>query len=516
MEQALSEPEPISPPEIKATNQTRLTVVALLGVVAVLCVIETTRRMNIALPVPFLLLYGAGTLAAGIAGLRTALVTSTLIALFVVYSAFQDFGPDSLTGGLVPVLSGIAVSYFFGIFFGARRDKIVELTGSLRRSEANLTQARKTLADALMKTSDELQATSSQLYIERRLLDNAIQHSPAAIVVVTDDYRLAEFNPAAAALFELQESQDMQRDWSKLLQNVEILTEDGQRVLSDAGPITDALRFGTIVADSIFRIQAESGIVRWCSAYIAPIRQKNNSICGAIAIFVDITDKKKMRQRFDKLVQRIVIGHEKERQEVARVLYQNIGQRIAATRMSLQSILGAPDRDTDLREPIEQLESIVEAVRELAIQMRPDELDHLGLTAAIRWYLSKEQKRTGLKIRFESTADIPGVSDEISTACFRVVQEALNNAISHARASVIAVKLSEQNDDICLTVSDDGVGFEIDSVDNELPANAGFGLNSIRERVRLLGGELHIQSEPGKGTTISSAFPMHPDDDSGS
>jgi signal transduction histidine kinase len=144
-------------------------------------------------------------------------------------------------------------------------------------------------------------------------------------------------------------------------------------------------------------------------------------------------------------------------------------------------------------------EDNVAKVRNMALLLRPAMLDELGLVPALRWHAREVARRTGLKVKMiapELDDDLP---DSYRTCVYRVVQEALNNCVKHARADEVRVVMHRDAGGLSICVQDDGAGFD--------PAHRkGLGLLGMMERVNGLGGQFHIQSQPGHGTILSIYF----------
>jgi len=149
-------------------------------------------------------------------------------------------------------------------------------------------------------------------------------------------------------------------------------------------------------------------------------------------------------------------------------------------------------------------EQNVAKVRDMALLLRPAMLDELGLIPALRWQAREVSRRTGLKVKIiadELNEDLP---DSSRTGIYRVVQEALNNCAKHAKAKEVRVVIRRDADGLSVSVQDDGMGFD--------PAhNKGLGLLGMTERVSSLGGRFNIDSEPGRGTIVSTYFPLEKD-----
>jgi signal transduction histidine kinase len=143
-------------------------------------------------------------------------------------------------------------------------------------------------------------------------------------------------------------------------------------------------------------------------------------------------------------------------------------------------------------------------VRDLSMNLRPAMLDDLGLVPALLWQLERYQAQTGIRVEFSHSGLDGRFSPEIETACFRIVQEALTNVARHARISEAKVEIRADGDHLRLQIDDRGAGF-----DPELAlAGRSSGLTGMRERARLLGGRLRIESARGNGTQLLADLPL--------
>ena len=139
----------------------------------------------------------------------------------------------------------------------------------------------------------------------------------------------------------------------------------------------------------------------------------------------------------------------------------------------------------------------------MAIRLRPGVLDDLGLVDALEWYTSDFEKRTGMTCLFEYH-HVPDINDTVATAAYRITQEALTNVARHANASRAEVTLVGKDSMLTLETVDDGNGFNA----HNLIETEALGLAGMRERAVLVGGELEIQSQPGKGTRVNFRVPI--------
>jgi two-component system sensor histidine kinase ComP len=134
-------------------------------------------------------------------------------------------------------------------------------------------------------------------------------------------------------------------------------------------------------------------------------------------------------------------------------------------------------------------------------------LDEAGLVAALEHYLDLIQQRSGIEIHLEVGPEVSGNSPAVSIVAFRVVQEAVNNALKHSGASRIEVSLQAENEDLCLLISDNGSGFDPSEVRQRVQRGEHLGLLGMGERVDAVGGTFEIDSTPGQGSRITARIP---------
>ena len=219
------------------------------------------------------------------------------------------------------------------------------------------------------------------------------------------------------------------------------------------------------------------------------------------------------RGRLLALSRRLIEAQEAERRHIARELHDEIGQELTALKINLQAA-HHPDGDMELASRLEDSMGIVERaiqqVRDMSLALRPSLLDDLGLVAALRWLVDHQAQRSGFEARLEAEPARINVSPEVEIGCYRVVQEALNNIVRHAKAHNVRVEVALREGELRLLIRDDGVGFDVKAARERASHGASMGLLTMSERTRLLGGRLEMKSAPGQGTEIRAVFPASP------
>ncbi len=151
----------------------------------------------------------------------------------------------------------------------------------------------------------------------------------------------------------------------------------------------------------------------------------------------------------------------------------------------------------------ERVDATVRSVRRIASELRPGVLDRLGLVAGLEWLLNEFERRSGIATSLAAEGVEDKVDADISTALFRITQEALTNVARHAGATAVAAQLSGTARDLRLRIEDNGCGFDSSAE----PPTLSLGLLGMKERARRLGGTFDIASVPGKGTELQVAIP---------
>ena len=200
---------------------------------------------------------------------------------------------------------------------------------------------------------------------------------------------------------------------------------------------------------------------------------------------------------------------EEERKRIAREIHDELGQELSLMQLELglvESELSAKQKEIreKTRSMSKLIDSAIKSVQRISSDLRPTVLDNLGIGAAVEWYSKEFQKRT--RIKCEVTVDSPEMKldQDRSTAFYRILQEALTNVWRHAHATRVRVQLRKKNDNVQLTVRDNGMGIAPEPIGDP----RSFGLMGMRERVYQFGGSIVISGRPGKGTQVSVTIPM--------
>jgi PAS domain S-box-containing protein len=252
-----------------------------------------------------------------------------------------------------------------------------------------------------------------------------------------------------------------------------------------------------------YRVLRPDGSVIWLEANGRAFFDGQGRRLRIIGLVADVTERKLAEEALSRVSRKLIEAQEQERARIARELHDDLSQRMALLQIGIEQF----EQDTAglSSQARQQLHNIAEVaadvscnIHNLSHQLHPFKLDTLGLVASLEGLCRELSNQHNLQVQFVHH-DIPGQIPKDATLClFRIVQEALRNVVRHSGAAEAKVELSGHDDRIDLCISDSGVGFSPESA----KGNTGLGLISMRERLRLVGGQLSVESEPSHGTRI--------------
>jgi two-component system NarL family sensor kinase len=212
------------------------------------------------------------------------------------------------------------------------------------------------------------------------------------------------------------------------------------------------------------------------------------------------------QQGAELLARHLLRAQEEERSRIAVELHDGINQEIAMLSMELGTAISKLTED-QLKERLIAIRNrairISEEVRRISHRLRPALLEYIGFAGAVRSHCRDLADNAGMKVDLIAD-DSLNVPPDIATVLYRIVQEALQNVLRHAAATAVTVRIQQRGALISLSVDDDGVGFDPET----LPPGGGMGLASMRERARSLGGELTIKWAAAHGTRLEAVIPL--------
>jgi PAS domain S-box-containing protein len=240
---------------------------------------------------------------------------------------------------------------------------------------------------------------------------------------------------------------------------------------------------------------------------------ENGLPVGVQGCMRDISERKKAQQASRTYSRRLIEAQEAERRRISLELHDQVGQILTAVKMHLHALRAScstSDIATLIEENLNVIDEAVDQVRDLSVDLRPLLLDDFGLMVAVRWYLDRQAKKSGLAVELVSLSlnEDDRFPADLETACFRIVQEAVTNIIRHAQAARISIRLERTGSDLMLVIGDDGIGFDVKAVRTGAGGATTLGLRGMEERALAAGGSLTIDSAPRLGTQLCASFPL--------
>jgi len=235
-----------------------------------------------------------------------------------------------------------------------------------------------------------------------------------------------------------------------------------------------------------------------------------------VVTFEDITAQKKAQEELERSQQdlRNLSAHlqsvrEEESTRVARKIHDELGQSLTALQMDLSWLENRlPDSSKNIREKTQSMSELVDAtiesVHKITMELRPSLLDDLGLPAAIEWQAGDFQKRSGIRCQANIHCNVDMIGKNLATSIFRIFQETLTNIARHSKATQCKVALIEKGKELCLEVTDNGVGITQWQIEDP----QSFGMIGMRERAHLWGGTVHVRNIKPSGTMVRVIIPL--------
>ncbi len=350
------------------------------------------------------------------------------------------------------------------------------------------------------KATEELKFRESKLAESEHLLADAIESISEGFVLYDADERFVLCN-------------DNYREFYPKITDMLVPgtpVEDIVRATIERGQLADPVDGDAWIRMRLAQYRAGKGAHeqhisngRWLLA-----TERRTTDGGFVGIRTDITKTKLAQTKVRDLTNRLIQEQENERRKIARELHDDLGQKLALLAIELELIAHELPDDSDkfaaqMSELVDRSKEIARSIESVSRQLHPSILEQLGLTSALRCLCAEFGSHANLEVEFVDHRAPKSVPSSIAINLYRIAQEALINIRKHSDAQNAIVEMRGNGEEVSLTVSDSGVGFDDMTVD----ANS-LGLVSMKERVRLLDGRIAIQSELGRGTRIEVMMPL--------
>jgi PAS domain S-box-containing protein len=344
---------------------------------------------------------------------------------------------------------------------------------------------------------------------------------PVPVFEIDKNHKVTQWNLALEALSGIKKTGVMGSDmqWKafygeKRAVLADLIT-DGASEAEIAGRYKDKARKSALIegayeAEDFFPSLGEKG--KWYRFTASPVKA-SGKVIGAIEILEDVTERHTAEENLRYYAGQVTRVQEEERKYIARELHDTTVQTLVALIYQLDNYMhGNPNlaegETSKLKAMHGSLKRAVEEVRRFSRELRPPVLDDLGLIPVLEWLSGELKKSYEMDVQMEISGSQRRLQPDTELSLFRIIQEALINSAKHAGVKSASLKLEYMREIVRATITDNGGGFDLPDKIGSLPRGGKLGLAGIEERVQLMGGDLQIRSEKGKGTVVRVELPV--------
>jgi PAS domain S-box-containing protein len=292
----------------------------------------------------------------------------------------------------------------------------------------------------------------------------------------------------------------------------EIIGQPFARFYAPEDVRADLPAYGLAQARETGHFEAEGWRVRkdgsrfWANVVITPVYDAAGAHLGFAKVTRDLTERVRMEEQLRQLSAHVEQARENDRAALAREIHDELGGMLTGLKMDVAQLQRQmdPEKQPKLQTFARAIDEAIKTVRRMATDLRPAVLDDFGLLAAMEWQLQEFARRSGIRCDWQSSIEDLELPDQTATALFRAFQESLTNIARHAQATEVRVTCTLRDEQLELTVADNGVGI----TPQQLRGSRSLGLVGLRERVGMLGGTARIEGQPGVGTTVKVTIPF--------
>lgn len=422
-----------------------------------------------------------------------------IVRNFDVDLVFDDGAVHCLLGNAVPLLgkSGSPVGAV-GAF--------IDVTAH-RQLEAALKQAHGVLEGLVEERTADLKRAME----EKSRLALIVESSDDAIISKTLEGVITSWNPGAKKIYGYAAEEVIGQPVC-LLKPPEC-PDEMQEILAKIKRGEPVDHFETIR-------RCKDGERIHVSLTISPIRDAAGELVGAATIARDITERKRAeealeesRQKLRVLTAQLISAQETERKRLSLELHDGIGQGLTYMKLTIRRVMNSllpemREQRQECKHLIDYINGLIDDIRRLSRRLGPYMLDDFGLVVALEYLINEFERLHDAKVVLNLDCDLNQVfSPDAQTGIYRIFQEAFNNIAKHAGATEVAVVIRRNGDQVYFLVEDKGIGFDLSGNLLQVNPDRGMGLSAMEERVRMLGGNFQIWSQPSQGTKLSFSIP---------
>ncbi len=347
------------------------------------------------------------------------------------------------------------------------------------------------------------QIVGEQLRLSEERYRGLFENASEAIIVCTTSGRIISVNRACEQLTGYTQSELASTAIYELFSGVSL--EKVKQLFSEK------LERVTMGETEEVRLTKKNGLEAFIELRISTLL-RGDDVIGLQVIARDVTEERQLRRNMDYYIKQVTRAQEDERLRISRELHDDTAQILATLSRDIGSLTA---NEKKLKEPVkehleklhEMADSALEGVRRFSQDLRPSILDDLGLVPALEWLKNNLEKRHNMTTRFNISGSQQRLLPEIELTVFRIVQEVLSNVRRHSVATAVEMNMDFSTDAVTVIIKDNGTGFSLPERTSDLALSGKLGIIGMRERARLIGGTIIVQSEPGEGTTVTLRIP---------
>jgi signal transduction histidine kinase len=372
--------------------------------------------------------------------------------------------------------------------------------------------------DALTKEIAERKWAEQAVIKNEEKIRNILHGSPIPIFVIDTAHRITYWNKAMEEYTGIKASEIVRTDhhWKAFYDKkrpciadllVDGKVDDIDRWFSGKSRPSSLIGGAYEAIDYFPRIGLDG---TWLHFTAAPVKDFQGKTIGAVETLLDITEMKKAEERIKHLSRQIIDIQERERESIAREIHDNVGQLLSALKMALSRVnKKIPAELSSIKEPLSEifnlLNKTIKEIRALSHALHPPLIEDLGIVSALEELCQDFKSYSEINITWDIGQIQQPLQSITKITIYRLFQEGLNNILKHSKATKAHLSLTSSGNTIHAVIEDNGIGFLVDDVLSPLQTRS-LGLISIRERVALIGGDLKIESSPGKGAKLTACL----------